>query len=351
MKSNPLDIGYRGDGVAITIRDVAREAGTTISTVSKAMNNSHTISGEMTAHVKAVAERLGYRPNARAQTFARRACREIAFLTRLPRDIAFTNPHMFEILAGAESALAMKGYSIKLHGCDEDTVCALAQDIIEGKLADGLLLHVSVVTRELAVLLMRIEAPHIVIGKPNFSNSLCWIDNNNQLAGELAAGHLYDMGHRMISFIGGREEDKISQDRLEGVKTLLKEHRLSLDAAHILQGESTVESGVELTRILMESDNRPSAIICANNALAFGCLRALQASGIDVPTELSLMTFDDYPLAQLTTPALTTVSIDVYEMGLSAGKLLVGKIKKPEMQVQTFTTMPRLIIRESTADS
>jgi len=335
--------------VAVTIRDVAREAGTTISTVSKAMNNSHTISGEMTAHVKAVAQRLGYRPNARAQTFARRACREVAFLTRLPRDIAFTNPHMFEILAGAESALTAKGYALKLHGCNEDTVCTLAQDLIEGKLVDGLLLHVSVVTRELAVLLMRIEAPHIVIGKPNFSNSLCWIDNNNKLAGELAAGHLYDTGHRKIAFIGGQEEDKISQDRLEGVKTLWKEHRLTLYPAHILQGESTVESGAEMTRILMECQDKPSAIICANNALAFGCLRELQTLSLAVPTELSLMTFDDYPLAQLTAPALTTVSIDVYEMGVSAGKLLVSKIKKPEMQVQTFTTMPRLILRESTS--
>ncbi|MCL2829014.1 MAG: LacI family transcriptional regulator [Oscillospiraceae bacterium] len=337
--------------MAVTIRDVAREAGTTISTVSKAMNNSHTISGEMTAHVKAVAERMGYRPNARAQTFARRACREVAFLTRLPRDIAFTNPHMFEILVGTEAALVAKGYAIKLHGCDEDTVCALVKDLIGGKLADGLLLHVSVVTRELAVLLMRLEAPHIVIGKPNFNNSLCWIDNNNKLAGELAAGHLYDTGHRTIAFIGGREEDRISQDRLEGVKMLWKEHRHTLDAAHILQGESTVESGVEMTRMLMASDNRPSAIICANNALAFGCLRALQISGIDVPAELSLMTFDDYPLAQLTAPPLTTVSIDVYEMGVSAGKLLVNKIKKPEIQVQTFTTMPRLIMRESTVKS
>ena len=334
--------------MAVTIRDVAREAGTTIGTVSKALNNSYTISGEMTAHVKAVAERLGYRPNARAQTFARRANHEVIFLTNLPRDIAFTNPHMFEVLAGAESALTSKGYALKLYGCDANNVCALVKDIINGKLADGLLIYASVATRELALLLTHMETPHIVLGKPGFNNSMCWIDNNNKLSGELAAGHLLKTGHRSIAFIGSLKEDTISQDRLEGVKTRLKKHDLSLDPAFIFKGQPTVESGVQMTRMLIKSGKKPSAIICSGNMLAFGCLRALQASGIEVPRSMSLITFDDYPLAQLTVPALTTVSIDVYEMGVSAGKLLVNKIKMPEMQVQTFTTMHQLVVRGST---
>lgn len=331
----------------ITIHDVAREAGTTIGTVSKALNNSYTISGEMTAHVKEVAERLGYRPNARAQMLARQTNREIAFLAALPRDIAFNNPHMFEILVGAESPLTAKGFSIKLYNCDADTVCHLAKDIMERKFADGLLLHASVVTRELSVLLTRTEIPHIVIGKPNFTNSLCWIDNNNQLAGELAADYLLRSGHQNLAFIGGLDNDKISQDRLEGIKTRLKEDNLVLDVDNVYSVESIVKNGAEATNTLVATGTMPDAIICANNLLAFGCMRALQQKNINIPGDVSLITFDDYPLAQLVSPALTTVSIDVYEMGVSAGKLLVNKIKKPELHVQTFTTMPRLIERES----
>ena len=337
--------------MSVTIKDVAREAGTTIGTVSKAMNNSHTISGETTAHIKAIAERLGYRPNARAQTFARRACRDVVFLACLPRDVAFSNPHMFEILAGAESALTQKGYALKLYSCDTDTVCELAKEIMESKQADGLLLHASVITRELSVSLTHMNIPHIVIGKPNFSNSLCWIDNSNKLDGEIAAGYLYELGHRRIAFIGGREEDKISHDRLEGVKIRLKEHGAILEEGQIFQGDPTVESGEEMARTMLEGGAMPTAVICANNVLAFGCLRALQSSGIDVPTMVSLLTFDDYPLAKITIPTLTSVSIDLYDLGISAGKLLVGKIKKPEMQVQTFSTMPRLIARESTSQN
>ena len=334
--------------MAVTIRDVAQEAGTTISTVSKAMNNSYTISGEMISHVKAVAGRLGYRPNSRAQSFARRACREVVFLTHLPVDIAFTNPHMFEIIAGAESALVSEGYALKLYGCDADTVCTLVKDIMERKLADGLLLHGSVVTKELDVLLTRMEVPHIVIGKPCFENSMCWIDNNNKLEGELATGYLLKKRHRVISFIGGLERDMISQDRLKGVKIRLKENDLTLDKAHIFLGESTVENGAKMAQSLIKSGGRPSAIICANNALAFGCLRTLQVSGIDVPKDISLITFDDYPLAKLTVPTLTTVSIDVYDMGVSAGKILINKVKRPQMQIQMFTTVPRVVTRDST---
>jgi len=271
------------------------------------------------------------------------------FLAHLPRDIAFQIPHMFEILVGAESILASKGYALKLRGCDPDTVCILTKDIMERKQADGLLLHASVATRELAVLLTRMEIPHIVIGKPGFPNTMCWIDNNNQLAGEVAAGHLLGLGHRSIAYIGGQENDKISQDRLDGAVNRLREHKLELDTSFIYKDESTVQNGAGMAEALIGGGRLPDAVICANNLLAYGCLRALQRHGITVPQDISLITFDDYPFAPLVSPALTTVIIDVYEMGVSAGKLLASKIKKPELHVQTFTTMPRLIERDSTA--
>ncbi|MCL2719109.1 MAG: LacI family transcriptional regulator [Lachnospiraceae bacterium] len=334
--------------MAVTIRDVAKEAGTTIGTVSKAMNNSYTISGEMTAHVKAVAERLGYRPNARAQSFSRRANRDVAFLTYLPRDIGFTNPHMFEILVGAEAALREKGYSVKLYSCDADNVCHLVKEAIDTKMVDGLLLHASVVTRELAVLLGHTGAAHIVIGKPDFGNSLCWIDNNNKFAGEVAAAHIYEQGHREIVYFGGTDKDHISTDRLKGIKYYLEERGISSEDLIVYQGESSLKSGSEMTAKLLSEKKLPPAIICANNLLAFGCLKEIQRAGLNVPGHISLMTFDDYPLAQLSDPALTTVSINVYDMGVSAGKLLVKKIKRPELKIQTYTTMPELTIRGST---
>jgi DNA-binding LacI/PurR family transcriptional regulator len=332
--------------VAATIKDVAKAAGTAISTVSKALNNDPTISGETVERIKRAAEELNYRPNARAQTFARQFSSTVAFLTKLPKDIAFTNPHMFEMLAGAEKTLTEKGYAVILRGCGENDVCPLVKNIFASKRADGLLLHASVVTKELAVLLTNLGAPHIVLGKPAFNSSLSWIDNNNELAGELAAGYAVEAGYKSIAYIGGLDEDKISRDRLAGIKTRLNDHHMEIGQKNIRQGEPTVADGRRMANELID-DGPPELIICANNYLAYGCLRALRVRNLSPPGDVSIITFDDYPLAQVANPMLSTVSIDLYEIGIAAGKLLLKKIRQPNLQVQTFTTAPRLIIRGS----
>ena len=332
--------------MGVTIKDVAREAGVSISTVSKALNNCYSISGETTTHVKEVAKRLSYTPNARAQTLARQLNKEVTLLTDLHRDIAFSNPHLFEIMAGAEEALSMKGYSLTVKNCNPDTICTYVSDLFDCKGSDGILLHVSVVTRELATLLANRKIPHITIGKPEFSNSLCWIDNNNQFSGEIAAGYLLDMGLRDIAFIGGTDEDKISHDRMLGANARLRGEKLQLTS--VRKGDSTVQEGMRMCYELLSQGEIPEAIICANNLLAFGCLSALQNRGIKVPDEVSLITFDDYPLAQYTSPTLSNVSIDLYDMGIEAAKILLRKIKNHQMQVQTYATIPQLVVREST---
>ncbi|MCL2221406.1 MAG: LacI family transcriptional regulator [Oscillospiraceae bacterium] len=327
-----------------TIKDVAREAGTSISTVSKALNGYYTISEEKIELVKQVAERLGYRPNARAQTFARKATRSVVLLTGLKKDIAFENPHMFEILAGIESSLREKDYSVTLRHCDIKDVCFLSREIMSGKSADGLMIHASVVTKELSMILCREEIPHIVIGKPDFRSNLCWIDNNNELSGEIAARRLMELGHRKIALIGSLEDDRISEDRIKGVLSELGEPCI----AKIIRGDSTIEEGERMGSILLSEPNKITAIICVNNLLAVGCLRALNEKGIVVPDDVSLITFDEYPLAKYTIPPLTTVSIDVYDLGVQAGKLLLRKIKKPELSIQSYSTLPVLVERHTT---
>lgn len=336
--------------LSITIFDVAREAGTSISTVSKALNDSYTISEETKEHVRQVAKRLKYQPNVRAQALARKDGRQACFITCLPRGIGFQNPHMFEILAGAEKALAAKNYVVTIQGSDPKNVCALVKDIVQRKSADGLLLHASVVTRELAALLTKEEVPHIVIGMPSFSSRLCWIDNNNHIAGEIAAHHVLEENPQSIVFIGGKDKDKISQARLEGVKSELENAQRPIECLRVYQGESTAENGYRMALKMLE-EGIPDTVICANNYLAYGCLYALQLRNIDIPRDVSMITFDSYPFAQITWPKLTTVSIDVFEMGLQAGKLLVNKIKKPNLQIQSFTTLPNLVVRESTHGS
>jgi len=326
-----------------TIRDVAREAGASISTVSKALNGSNLISKERADHIKAVAKEMGYRPNARAQAFAKKAARTIIFLARLDKNVAFENPHMFEILTGVAASLRAKNYGLTLQHCDTKETVAIAKDVISSKSADGLIIHASVVSRELSVLLSREKLPHIVIGKPDFLNSLCWIDNSNRLAGEIAAKRLLDFGHKKIALICSYKYDNISEDRLSGARTELS----TLETVHILRGESTIEEGERMGLELLNLSEHTTGVICTNNHLAVGCLRAFSPHHIRVPEDISTITFDEYPLAKFTDPPLTTVNIDVYELGIQAGKLLLSKVSQPSLRVQSYSTLPVLVDRQS----
>ena len=332
----------------VTIKDVAAAAATSVSTVSKVLNGHYSISDETRERVLRVIEELDYHPSLNAQNFARGSNRTVVFLTNLERNVAFDNPHMFEIMAGLEGSLRRRGYSLVVRGTDNTAVCEAAADIIAAKRADGLVIHASVLSRPLAALLTRSRFPHIVLGLPNFDSQVCWIDINNVFSGVTAAQHLVEQGYQRIAFIGGLEYDMISTHRLEGVKQGLKDAGRIMDEQFIWLGESTSQEGYRMTRQLMAMRPRPDAVICANNHIALGCVTALNELGLHIPREVGVMTFDERPFSRMTAPPLTVVDIDVRDMGEQAGRLLADSMKKPNLQVQTYTTRPELIVREST---
>lgn len=336
--------------MAATIRDVAKLANTSTATVSKVINGSYSISEATAERVRAAMKELKYTPNRRAQSFAKQASGSVAFVTTLARDVAFQNPHMFEIMSGLQHALARKGYSLVVIDMAEGN-CAAVEELMLQKSVDGIVFHAAIVTRELSQLVLKYEFPHVVIGTPNFPSKLCWIDNNNPLSGELAALHLLETGKRRIAYLGGREVDAISEARLKGAKLALNEARLQFLPELILRGESTPEDGLSMTQRLLADVPRPDAIVCANNQIALGCMKALNAQAIRIPHEMAVVSFDDYPYSRITNPPLTVVNIDVYDLGSQAGKMIIDKIKKPNLQFQTYITLPKLIVRESTVSN
>ena len=204
--------------MAVTIKDVAKAAGTSISTVSKVINGHYSISEATAERVRAVMRELGYYPSASAQSFARGSTRAVVCLAELRPNTAFENPHLFEMISGLEEGLRARGYSLTLRSTDTTEACEIATELINRRGCDGLAVHASVMSRPLAALLTRTRFPHIVLGLPNFESQVCWIDINNVFSGMTAAAHLLDEGYRRIAFIGGSEHDMISAHRLEGVR-------------------------------------------------------------------------------------------------------------------------------------
>jgi DNA-binding LacI/PurR family transcriptional regulator len=157
-----------------------------------------------------------------------------------------------------------------------------------------------------------------------------------------------DQGYRRIAFIGGTENDMISGRRLQGAITALSDRKMRLEEAHIKTGESTRQDGYRMMEQLFTGEMVPDAVVCANNHIALGVVKSITGHGIAIPKQMGIITFDDYPFSQITDPMLTVVNIDVYDVGVQAGKLILNKIKKPNLQVQSYTTLPNLIVREST---
>jgi DNA-binding LacI/PurR family transcriptional regulator len=334
--------------MAVTIKDVASMAGVSTTTVSKVINHVPSISEATAERINQIMKELNYHPNLSAQNFARKSTRNIIFLTSLERNTAFTNPHMFEIMSGLQSILHNKNYTLGILSISLEDQLESVDRIIAQNSADGIVVHASVITKEMSQKILKAEFPHIIIGCPNFESQLCWIDNNNYLSGEIAANHLLDQGYRKLSFIGGKESDMISTRRLQGAITALADRKLELAENFIKRGESTKQDGYRMMQEIAAGMTLPDAVICANNHIAIGAMKSLHEHKLRIPQEIGVVTFDDYPFSQITDPMLTVVNIDVYDVGVQAGKLILNKIKKPNLQVQSYTTLPNLIVREST---
>lgn len=331
--------------MAVTIYDVAKEAGVSIATVSKALNDSYTIPDRTKAMIREIADRLGYRPNARAKNFARQASGTVLFITDFYQNISFENPHMFEIISGIVAYLDNKDYSLTLMPLSKQDAPLYIRDIIQQRQADALIIHAHILSTELAAILSRVDFPYLVIGKPGFRCNVCWIDVNHEQAGQLAANYLLDKGYRRMAFVMGQADDALAQSRLMGIRQVMAEEELSVET---ICNESPYALDDAMLQDLLQRHPRPEVLLCNNNHLALHCLQHVRKLGLQVPKDIAVLTFDNYPFSMLTDPAITAVEVDMHDMGTNAARFVLQRIRKPNLQTQSYCTSPCIHEREST---
>ncbi len=332
--------------MSATIYDLAKAAGVSISTVSKALNDSYSISEKTKKRIREIADSMGYQPNARARSFARKKNGIVLFAANLSRGIGFENPHLFEIVTGLDRYLDERGYSLVLKHVTREDAPVQIKELMNSEEADGIIPHAGILSRQLAFVLGKEAYPHLVIGKPDFPNTLSWIDVSHEAAGQIAADYLLDKGYRRIVFLmGDSNDDQISLRRLDGINIAFEEEELSIET---ITGICDYEKSREITEKILERERIPEVILCTNNYLALGCIQSIRAKNLKIPNDIAIMTFDNYPFSMLAQPTLTAIEVDMYEMGNQAARFIVQRIKKPNLQTQSFCTTPILIEREST---
>ena len=327
----------------VTIKDVAREASVSVATVSRALNGHENVADGVRRHVVETANRLRYQPHAAARSLSSRSTQTLGvvlpdlygeFFSELIRGI--------DVVARARRQhLLVSSY----HGHPEEQGEALRA--MRGRV-DGLLVLSPYADRP-GFLTDNLPSalPAVLINThlPEAGYPVLNIDN---FGGAVAmTRHLLEAGHKHIAFIGGPEDNFDARERLRGFRSAVSEHPSQVTTLE-LQGDFDESSGYEAGKRLLAAAQRPDAVFAANDMMALGCLYALNEAGVVVPDQVALAGFDDIPLARFVHPTLTTMRVNIAELGGLAVTRLLAAIESAEYEVPVPQTLvPELIVRAS----
>lgn len=332
----------------MTIKDIAKLAGVSISTVSKVINNKLYVSPDTRKHVQTIIERYNYQANSTAQNLAQRKTLRIAYLDKFIRNIPFENPHMFNIMLGAEAKLQNKGYQLSLINlAGGQTIKQLLANLLAARQFDGILINSACVDSKLEKCILSYDLPTVCIGKIEFDSMLSWIDTNHRHSSAMAVNYLKQKGYHSLLFMGGMLGEKISDERVQGYKQALLQYPNDDSKNQIIYNRPDVSSIYTATRQLL-SLKKANAIICNNSLIAFSVIQCINDLQLKMPNDIAVLTFDDYPYSQLIVPSPSVIEIDLYDLGKQAASILLHKIKNPALILQTYTTLPAILERGTT---
>jgi LacI family transcriptional regulator len=330
-----------------TIRDVAKLAGVAPITVSRVVNNSGYIRPETRERVLAAVSQLGYVPNTLARSLR---SRQTGMLALVITDI--TNPFFTTLARGVEDAASQAGFNVLLCNTDESEekqdkyLHALLQ-----KRVDGVVLVPARSHNEPVRFIHQQGVPVVVADRsiPHAEADVVRCDSEDgayQLVRLLLA-----LGHRQIALLNGPQDASTAADRAAGYRRALTEAGINPDSQAVYSGGFTQASGYALANHALAASPRPTALFAANNFIAIGALKALQAANVRVPEEISLVGFDDLPEALVTFPFLTVASQPAYEMGQIATQVLIERIseEKPAHAYREIVLPTVVVERKSTA--
>lgn len=328
-----------------TINDIARLAGVSKKTVSRVINESPLVKGETREAVKSIIRETGFAPDPQA--------RGLAFRRSFLVGLIYDNPnpqHTVSHQQGLLDAFEGSGLELVVRPVDRTSGMLLEdmKSFVERQKPFGVVLPSPVSENDgLAALLRDLGCPYVRIASvPLDEPDRMVVSHDGEGAAE-AARRLADLGHRRIALISGPPNFRSSIERRKGFEAGLAERGLFLDKALVRQGGYTYESGVEAARQLFAIAWRPTAVFALNDEMAAGVYTAAREAGLSIPDDVSVVGFDDAPIASRLWPPMTSVRLPLREMGRLAGEVLLGRAGR---RGASHDVQPELIVRASTAE-
>lgn len=326
-----------------TIYDVARLAGVSTATVSRALNGSGQIAPATRAAIDEAIQQLGYQPNNAARSLVTRSSQTLALL--LP-DI--TNPFYAELVRGVQDRALEAGHTMLLCTTEGDPEREeLYLNLLRAKQVDGVLVDGLVLPPPRIMRFVREGLPIVCLDRDIDATQVPLVQVDNRLGARIATHHLLDLGHRQIAHVAGAPDLGISTERVAGYRDAHR-GRGSVAPHLIAVGGFTEEGGYEATRRLLESGTF-TAVFAANDLSALGVLSALADAGRRVPGDVSVVGFDDLRLARFTNPPLTTVHQPAGAIARKATELLLELAAGTAVGEMRHVLEPELVVRASTA--
>ncbi|WDV46298.1 LacI family DNA-binding transcriptional regulator [Clostridiaceae bacterium M8S5] len=327
------------------IKDVAKLANTSISTVSRVLNGSANVKPDTKKRILSAIEELGYKP------LVREVEGNISYTNTIGLIVPDIENPFFGKMTKIMTAIFDKyGYNTLL--INIDSVIKNNQhpiDSVKNKV-DGLVYASSYKYEEIINKAKELKLPIVIMDREIRNMMVSSVAVNNEYAGYIATKHLVDMGHKRIAFFGGPETMQVSYKRMEGYKQCLIDSNLEVDEELIVFGDFRMNDGYNMHKSLVEKGVHITAILAANDLMGIGAINYCNHIGLRVPRDMSVVGFDDIDLACSITPNLTTISYPLERMGELAIKAIIDQMNNKN-KPQLITLYPELIKRESTGKS
>ncbi len=329
--------------MSVSIKDIARRAGVSHSTVSRALADSPLVNAKTKARIQTLAREMGYTPSTIARAMSTGRTGTIGLVVT-----SIADPFVSEVVRGIEETAQDLDYSVILCNSTGDPGREIAAvRALRSKWVDAVIVTSSRVGSFYAKL-SEIQVPVVLINNQQAGSYGFSVRNDDRYGGQLAGEYLLSIGHRHIAYVAGPEHATSSDLRLEGCQQALARAGMAIPPSCIWSGNGVPESGERAVRHLLQCPARPTAIFCYNDMTAMGTLRALGDHGIRVPKDVSVLGYDDIPTAPYLAPPLTTIAQSKYTLGQMAMQMTRDLIRK-ETNVRDIVVKPQLVVRDSCA--
>ena len=328
----------------VTIKDVAKKAGVTHPTVSRAINDSPRVSEKTKKRIRKIISELGYRPNLIARSLVRSKSQVIAVITP---DL---NPHVQPILRGIADACRRNNYALMLFSTDYWAEEKLSYTwIMDNWRVDGMLIY-NVAYQRTGSDIRRVrsyQTPFVFINKYLHDPKVNSVSIDNMDAVAQAVSHLHELGHQRIGIMNGNMKSVDGVERFDGFKRALAKAGLSFDERTTGYANYSDEQAYEEMKRILCQPQPPTAMFCANDLMAMGVVRAAEEKGLNVPRDMAVVGFDDIESSRYFRPALSSLRPPLRELGERAVDLLIGILQNPRRKPEQVPVSAKLIIRDS----